>query len=268
METNGERSFMLQPMRVVALLFLVTSTLAGSALAQTQPPDEFSLPNFDNGQPQPIEPPQPQTQEQQADPSQPPPPPRMNARPPPDPSWTRLGATATLLATGLNGYFFGGDLALMLTVLGTPVSSETVPGEVEGWVLQVGAEGGYGRAGVKQCQGAIFCGNRTSGGFVFKGGWARGLPHVGDSVTRLQTMYFAQAEVLLSYFLIESAPLSPGVKTFELLTRVRIGLHFTGDANRVTNTGVMLMAAAVIEAIPVSKGTQGVSFGLSFGAGF
>jgi hypothetical protein len=258
---------MLQPMRV-ALLALV---LSSPAVAQSTPPDEFSLPTFDNA-PTPPEPPPPVPQPFTPDAPQltqpPTPQPRMLARPPPEPTWARLGASASLLATGLTGYYVGGDLALMVTVLGTPINSETVPGEVEGWVMQLGAEGAYGKAGTKQCQGALFCATRISGGLVLKGGWARGLPHIGDGITRLQTMYFAQAEVLLSHFLIESAPLVPGVRTWELLTRVRFGLHFTSEASRVTSTGVTLMVAAVIEAVPVSKGTQGVAFGASFGAGF
>lgn len=240
--------------------------LALPALAQQTTPDEFSLPTFT---PPPVE--QPVNQPPVADPTPPPQAP-LNplpvSRPLPDPTWARLGVSASLLVTGLTTYFVGGDLALLVNVLGLPLSSETVPGEVEGWVLLLGAEGGYGRAGGAACEGSLFCASRASGGLLVKGGWARGLPHVGDSITRLQTMYFAQLEVLLAHYNIPSAPLSPGIKTFELLTRLRVGFHFTGDSSRVTSTGITLMAAAVVEVIPVSNGTQGVALGASVGAGF
>ena len=175
---------------------------------------------------------------------------------------------ATLLVTALTTYFVGGDLSLLVNLFGTPVNSDTVPGEVEGWVFLLGVQGGYGRGGGTACEGGLFCATRASGGVVAKGGWARGLPHVGDSITRLQTMYFAQLDVLLAHYDIPSAPLAPGVKTFELVTRLRLGLHFTGEASRVTSTGITLMAAAIIEVIPVSNGTQGVSLGGCVGAGF
>lgn len=233
---------------------------AATAFAQ-QTPDEFALPDFGP-------PPEPQPEQPAPQPSPPPAAPQPVSRPPPEPTWARLGVAASLLATGLTTYFVGGDLALLVSVLGTPVSSDTVPGEVEGWVLLLGAQGGYGRAGGAVCEGGLFCAARVSGGLVVKGGWARGLPHVGDSITRLQTLYFAQAEVLLSHYEIPSAPLSPGVRTFELLTRLRFGASFTSEKSRVTSTGITLSVAAVIEAVPASRGTQGVAFGASVGAGF
>ncbi|MBL8910216.1 MAG: hypothetical protein JNM17_05855 [Archangium sp.] len=247
------------------VLVAVLALRAFPAWAQQGQPDEFSLPTFTPPTPEQPTPPQP------AEPTPPPSAPLSPlpvSRPPPAAEWARLGVSASLLVTALTTYFVGGDLALLVNVLGIPVSSDTVPGEVEGWVLLVGAEGGYGRAGGANCEGALFCASRASGGLLVKGGWARGLPHVGDSITRLQTMYFAQLEVLLAHYNIPSAPLSPGVKTFELLTRLRVGFHFTGDSSRVTSTGITLMAAAVVEVIPVSNGTQGVALGASVGGGF
>ncbi|MFO0601404.1 MAG: hypothetical protein U0228_39250 [Myxococcaceae bacterium] len=240
---------------------------------RAEQPDEFSLPQFaiDAGTPEP--PPAPPPFELPEDDTRGVPPPELDPTlappaPPPPPTWARLGVSATLVATALTTYFFGGDLAVLVTALGTPEHSKTVPGEVEGWVMQVGLEGGYGRAGGALCDGAIFCASRAFGGLVLKTGFARGLPHLGDSITRLQTFYFAQAEAALSHYDIPSAPLAPGVKTFELLTRLRFGLHLTSESNRRGSTGVTLMIAAIVEGVPVSKGTQGIAFGLSAGAGF
>jgi hypothetical protein len=139
---------------------------------------------------------------------------------------------------------------------------------VEGFLLQLGAQGDYARVGGPRCGGTALCATRGAGGLALKGGWARGLPSVQDGVARAQTMYFGQLDVLVSHFDIESAPLSPGVHTWELVTRLRLGLHFTSDSNRVTTTGVTLLLAAVIEVIPLSSVTQGVSFGANAGIGF
>jgi hypothetical protein len=248
---------MLRAMRRVAFVLTV---LSGVAFAQVDA--DYALPAFapDAGLlqetpalPVTLAPPLPE----------PTPPPK----PPPPPSWSRVGGSATALFTAMRDYFFGGELSLLGTVAGTPQASDFVPGEVEGWVFQVGAQGSYGRAGGPACRGTIFCATRVSGGVTIKGGWARGLPAVVDNVTRFQSMYFAQLDVSLSHFNIESAPLSPGLRTFELLTRLRLGLHFTSEGNRVTSTGVTLFAAAIVEAIPFSSGTQGVSLGACVGFG-
>lgn len=219
--------------------------------------DEFSLPSFGP----------PPTPEGEPAPS----PTSAPAVSPPAlrvPTWARLGLMTSVLVTGSDSFFVGADLAMLVTVAGQPKPSDSVPGEVEGWVLQTGLEGGYGRAMRKQCRSSFLCASRGFGGLTLKGGWARGLPAVVDGVTRLQTMYFAQLDTLLSRFDIPSAPLSPGVRTWELLLRLRIGLHFTAEASRVTSTGVTLTGAVVLEAIPVSTGTQGVSVGGSVGVGF
>jgi hypothetical protein len=81
-------------------------------------------------------------------------------------------------------------------------------------------------------------------------------------------MYFGQVDVLLSNFNIESAPLAPGVNAWELIVRGRLGLHFTSDAARTTFTGVTVFVAALVEGIPASSVTKGVTIGACAGIGF
>lgn len=188
-------------------------------------------------------------------------------RPPPVPTWTRAGGSVAVLFSALTFHSLGLEASLLGTLVGRPAPSPEVPGEVEGWLLQGGVEGGYARVGGPPCEGSPLCATRISGGLGAKAGWARGLPQVHDGATRLQTMYFAQLDVLLAHFEIPSAPLSPGVRTWELLTRLRLGLHFTSERSRVTSTGVTFMAAAIVEAVPISSGTQGVSLGFAAGLG-
>lgn len=241
-------------MRGLLLITLVSSAASAQG-------EEFAMPTFespgDAGLPAPSAPPLPD-----AVPLPGPP------KPPPPPSWSRFGGSTSVLFSALREYYVGAELALLATLTGIPVPSPSVPGEVEGFLLQLGALGGYGRVGGPQCRGTVLCATRISGGLALKGGWARGMPSVRDSVARAQTMYFGQLDVLLSNFDIESAPLSPGLRTWELLTRLRVGLHFTSDASRVTFTGVTLFAALLLEVIPVSSYTQGVSLGFCAGIGF
>lgn len=228
---------------------------SGAAFAQGE---EFSLPPFegpaDGGLPDPSAPPLP--------PATPLP------GPPPPPSWSRFGGSASVLFTALREYYLGGEITLLINFAGTPVPSPTVPGEVEGLLFQLGGQAGYGRAGGLRCAGTALCAERISGGLAVKGGWGRGLPSVQTGVARAQTMYFGQLDVLLGNYDIESAPLSPGVNTWELITRLRLGLHFTSDASRVTFTGVTLLGAALVEVIPLSNATRGVSVGACLGMGF
>lgn len=236
--------------------FLGVVLCAGVVRAQVD--EQYGLPSFaaDAGV-EPSAPPLPPPVEA------PPPPPK----PPPPPSWTKIGGSLSGLFTGLRDYFLGFEVTLLGTVVGVPARSEEVPGEVEGWVLQAGVQADYGRAGGALCRGTPFCASRAGGGLSLKGGWARGLPAVTDHVTRMQSMYFAQLDVLLTHFNIASAPLAPGMRTFELLTRLRLGVHLTAERSRVTTTGLTFFLAAVVEAIPVSSGTQGVSVGASAGLG-
>ena len=62
--------------------------------------------------------------------------------------------------------------------------------------------------------------------------------------------------------------IAPGVNTWELLTRFRLGLHFTSESARATFTGVTTFAAVFIEAIPVSQATRGITLGGCLGIGF
>jgi hypothetical protein len=246
-------------MQIVKRAALLITLISGLAFAQV---DEFALPQqfespADAGVPEPSPPPMPEV-------AKPPAPPK----PPPDPSWARMGGSASVMFSALNGYYFGAEVALLATVAGTPIRSPTVVGEIEGFMLQVGGEASYGRVGGLVCEGSPFCAQRISGGATLKAGWARGMPNVRDNVARAQTMYFGQVDVLLSNFNIESAPLAPGVNAWELITRGRLGLHFTSDAARTTFTGVTLFAAAFVEGIPASSVTRGVTIGFCAGVGF
>ena len=240
-------------------LLVVLMVFSGAAFAQGE---EFSLPAFqeqvvDAGLPDPSAPPLPQVTPLPAPP-----------KPPPAPSWARLGGSTSVLFSGLQSYSFSIEVALLVLVVGTPEHSPTVPGEVEGFLFQAGVEGAYGWVGGPLCQGTTFCAKRGAGGVALKGGWARGLPNVRDGVARAQSMYFGQLDVLASNFDLESAPLAPGVNTWELLTRLRLGFHFTSETARATFTGVTTFAAVFIEAIPVSKATRGITLGGCVGIGF
>ena len=244
-------------MRRVSRGLLLVLLMSTAAFAQGE---EFSLPQFDEpdaGLPVPSAPPLPVVAPAKGPP-----------RPPPPPTWARLGGSTSFLIAGLRDYYLGAELTLVAAVAGTPIHSPTVPGEVEGFLFQVGAEGGYGRAGGPSCEGSKPCASRITFGLAVKGGWARGLPHAADGVARAQTMYFGQLDVLAGHYDIESAPLSPGVSTWELVTRLRLGLHFSSDASRATFTGVTLFLAALIEVIPASSTTRGVSIGGCGGIGF
>ncbi len=238
-----------------ALIFTLL-IISPAALAQES---DFVLPDFvstDAGVSAPSEPPLPQLQA----PSEP--------RVPPVPVWGSWGGSATVLFTALTEYFVSADVTLVYTIAGKPLPSELVPGEVEGWLAQLGTTLFLGQGGGPLCDGSLFCATRGGGGAALKVGWARGMPSASTGVTRTQTMYFGQVDVAFSYFGIESAPLAPGVQTPELLTRLRAGLHFTSATNRSTSTGFTLLFAAVFQAVPLSRGTQGVSLGLSAGVGF
>lgn len=240
-------------------LLVVLMLFSGAAFAQSE---EFSLPAFqvqapDAGLPDPSPPPLPQATPLPAPP-----------KPPPAPSWAIVGGSTSVLFSGLQSYSFSIEAALLLLVVSSLEHSPTVPGEVEGFLFQAGLEGVYGWVGGPLCQGTTFCAKRGGGGVALKGGWARGLPNVRDGVARAQTMYFGQLDVLASNYDIESAPLAPGVNTWELLTRLRLGLHFTSEAARATFTGVTLFGAAFIEAIPLSQATRGITIGGCLGIGF
>lgn len=229
----------------VAVLTVLISSLA---FAQE---GEFELPSFDA----------PDTAAPDAGP---PPAPRE----PPTPTWLPIGGSLSAMFTAFQEYFMSAELTVLYTALGTPQPSLAVADEVEGWLLQVGGTTFIGAGGGPLCDGTVFCAVRGGVGAAMKVGWARGMPSVSTGVTRTQTMYFGQVDVLFSHFGIESAPLSPGVKTPELLTRLRLGLHLTTNSSRQTSTGFTFLFAAVVQGVPLSRGTQGVSFGLSVGVGF
>lgn len=194
--------------------------------------------------------------------------PAPSTRPAPPPRWGRISGGVSLLATGLTQVFLGAEVALFGALAGTPAPSENHVGHAEGWLLMAGAHGAWGAVGADGCRGTPLCGTRGLGGLSLKGGWAHGLVDVSDGVAHPQAMYFAQLDVALSRFEIESAPLAPGLSTWELLTRLRLGLHWTSGDAATNSNAFRFMATLVFEAIPVSDGTQTVSLGASLGLGF
>lgn len=237
-------------MKTLLLLSLISAT----TFAQES---DFVLPEFearDAGFPEPTPPPTPA-------------PDTVTPRVPPTPKWAPFGGSLSAMFTAFQEYFLSAEFSLLVTTVGTPTASETAPHEFEGWLLQLGGTAFVGTAGNAVCDGTVFCATRGGGGAALKFGWARGLPNVTTGYTRPQTMYFGQLDVMFSYFGIESAPLSPGLQTAELMTRLRFGVHLT-TGSRVTSTGFTFLIAGVIQAVPVSNGTQGVSFGANLGIGF
>ena len=247
-------------MRPVKRAAVLITLISGLAFAQGE---EFSLPQFeesatpDAGLPEPTTPPMPEVAKAPGPP-----------KPPPEPSWARLGGSVSALFSALQSYYFGVELTLLATVAGTPIRSPTVTGEIEGFLFQAGVQAAYGRVGHSFCEGTPFCAQRISGGASAKAGWARGMPNIRDNVARAQTMYFGQVDVLLSNFNIESAPLAPGVNAWEMIVRGRVGLPFTSEAARTTFTGVTLFVAGLVEGIPASSVTRGVTIGFCAGIGF
>jgi hypothetical protein len=255
---NGEGPVVTRAVLLVGLVLVV-----GPARAQA--PEEFPLPAFDA--------PAADGGVDAADagvPSVPPlPAPTVGAPvPPPPPRWNPLAGFTTLLVTGLTQGYLGLEVGVLGTVVGTPAPSREVLGAAEGWLLQAGVHGAWGKVATPLCRGTAFCATRTFGGVSVRGGWARGTVALKDGLTRAQAQYFAQLDVDASYFHLESAPLAPGRSTWELLTRLRLGLQWTAPGARLTTTGVTLLGAAVLEAVPLGAGTQTVSVGASVGFGF
>ncbi|MGV3622772.1 MAG: hypothetical protein ACO1OB_18275 [Archangium sp.] len=233
---------------------LVVVLISAAAFAQE---DDFALPRFEAADAGVVD-------------LTPPPTPAPDTAPPrtpPTPKWAPLGGSLSAMFTAFQEYFLSAEFTLLFTTVGTPIASPTVSNEYEGWLMQLGGTTFIGTAGGPLCDGSVFCATRGGGGAALKVGWARGLPNVVTGMTRPQTMYFGQLDVMFSFFGIESAPLSPGVQTAELLTRLRLGIHLT-TGSRVTSTGFTFLLAAVIQAVPLSYGTQGVSFGANVGLGF
>lgn len=255
---NGEGLVVTRAVLLVGLLW--------GAGARAQAPEEFPLPAFeteavDAGVERsdagvPSAPPLPVVEGQEP------------AGPPPPPRWNPLAGFVTVLATGLTQGYLGLEVGVLTNLLGTPAPSVEALGEAEGWLLQAGVHGAWGKVATPLCRGTAFCATRTFGGVSVRGGWARGTVALKDGFTRAQTQYFAQLDVDAAYFHIESAPLAPGRDTWELLTRLRLGLQWTSPASRRTTTGLTLLGAAVLEAVPLGAGTQTVSLGASLGFGF
>jgi hypothetical protein len=177
------------------------------------------------------------------------------------------------MLVALTNLYLGGEVSVLGT-LGTPTRSPSSPGAVEGWLWQVGGQGSLGFVSGTVCRGAGFCGTRGAGGLALKGGWGRGVPD-REGWTTPSLMLYAQLDLLAGYFAIPSAPLVAEVSSWEAVGRLRLGAHFGAlggapaapggapGAGRVTLNGALL-----IEVVPVSRASRGVSVGFLVGIAF
>jgi len=154
-------------------------------------------------------------------------------------------------------------------VLAAPPAPKAGSDQVGGFVVIPGVEASFGRiTSASSCGGTIFCGSRFTAGPMVKVGWASGVPGLGGW-TRLQTMYFAQLGAMFGYSWIPSAPLAPGSQSVELVLRGRVGLHWSVFGSQtVTAKSGTLMAALLVEGIPLGGFTRGVLFGGTVGLAF
>lgn len=185
--------------------------------------------------------------------------------PPPPTVWQPFGGTLMASFNAFQNYEFAVDASLYGLAHGLPHASDEAPGEVEGWVVQVGANGSFGRVGGAICDGVGLCGTRVTGGASSRVGFARGVPGVRDGKTRFQTMYFGQLDVLLGRFGIESAPLAPGFGTWEFITRLRAGVQISSESARTSPVTAIFIFAVNVQTIIVGDGTRGVLIGGSAG---
>lgn len=219
---------------------------------------EFTLPEFtaaDAGVPEPS----------------PPPPPPLDANPapkpqgpPPPPRWNRIAGSVGALVAGNAQVYLGGELTL-LGELGT-VKPAPEAGEIEGWLFLAGVNANYGRVHGAVCRGATFCAERFAGGLALKSGWARGRSGT-DGSTKANLMFYGQLDVLASYYALPSAPLAPGVSAWELLMRLRLGVHWSRLGATAAKSNLTANVAFVVEGIP-TRVNRGVSFGVVAGIAF
>lgn len=253
----------------------------GPALARAQASDEFALPRFtpppaatDGGVTAPTPPPMPPPDAvppASADSTAPIPAPYEEpkpgpAKPPPEPKWNRIAGTISGLFLAMTNVYLGGEVSF-LGGFGAPVRSATEPGNAEGWLLQVGAQGSWGKLTGPVCQGSSFCGTRYAGGLALKGGWARGVPDK-SGWTKAALMFYAQVDLLAGYLQIPSAPLAPGASSWEALGRLRLGVHYSSLGATAAQNKITLNGALVVEGIPASATARGVSIGLALGVAF
>lgn len=242
---------------------------------------EFDLPTFappppppmpDAGVASPTPPPLPPPDAVPMPPPESPaptPPPQADQGPPrprPELKWNRIAGTLSGLVLALQNVYLGAEVSF-LGGFGAPARSESEPGHAEGWLMQVGVQGSWGKLTGPVCLGSAFCGTRYAGGLALKGGWGRGVPD-RNGWTKAGLMFYAQVDVLAGYLDIPSAPLAPGASSWEGIGRLRLGVHYsrlgaTAAANKVTLNG-----AFVVEAIPFSRTATGVSIGAALGVAF
>lgn len=110
--------------------------------------------------------------------------------------------------------------------------------------------------------GCALCGARVTGGPSVRLGLATVVPTAG--VLELRSFWFAGVSVLAGGVFVESAPLSPGEKWFELLVRARLGVEVgPGDgAARLHASAFVDLPALTIESVRFVR--AGVVTGLSY----
>jgi hypothetical protein len=257
----------------------VMLAVVAPALVHAQPADEFSLPSFgppppDAGTATPTPPPLPPPDAVPAAPPEwttPVPAPHEEPKPgppkpPPDPKWNRVAGTVSGLFVALTNIYLGGEVSF-LAGFGAPTRSQAEPTTAEGFLMQVGVQGSWGKLTGPVCLGSSFCGTRYAFGAAAKGGWASGTPDKAGW-TKAGLMFYAQVDLLAGFLDIPSAPLVPGASTWEAVGRLRLGAHYSALGATAVANKVTLNGAFVVEAIPASATARGVSIGVALGVAF
>jgi hypothetical protein len=173
-----------------------------------------------------------------------------------DPFWNKSSVSIAALGLGNKMFYIGAELVVLATTkLGVPAFKDSI---YSGWLFMGGVSIGGGGLNLLACGEQDLCASRISGGGVLKFGWGEGQSEKSGA-TRIRKMYFVQTEVLLGRFVIPPAPLTRNVSTWELVTRLRLGYQGLVSTFHI---------AAVVEVIPVSLETKGISFGLALGFAF
>lgn len=169
--------------------------------------------------------------------------------------WSPIGFQASVGVTALNHAVLFTDVALYVTLGPAPRSSAQTD-ELRGWRVQLGVAAGAGLLGGDLCE--RFCAERIFAGPSLRLGWLHGYA-IGA------TGPFGRLEVLGGHALRSSAPLSPGLDAFELLTRLQLGWQWAPPSP--AHDGWTFFFATVMEVQALSGETQGLVLGLSLGAG-
>jgi hypothetical protein len=174
-----------------------------------------------------------------------------------EPAWLPIGAQASVVTTAVGQTSAGGELTLVLTT-SAPTPRAHDDGTLEGWRVQPGVQLGAAGVGGAYCGSQAFCATRLFAGPSVRVGWLRGFPIGASGV-------FAQLDVLGARAWSQSAPLSPAIDAYELLTRLRLGGQWAPPSRH--HDGWTFFLSVVVEARPLPGVTRGLGLGVSLGVG-